>query len=477
MAWDDIVFGVLTGGIYNGVKAISQAGDAADEAGDAISTIGSTVAQLGNDLSSFINELEEMITIMRVAPRSEDDLWDEEVERLGALRKEEKKLVDELKALGGKDDDAAWSSYLWDMITGKVTYDELLVRMKLATIRGAIHEILYQEPGVIPNTVHNLQLILERFNTLEQPRIEEILDSVDDNVDELLELQKEIKKLFVVQTWKAVPNIELAVEQQQMLETLESKLKNFDSLLAKNEKLSSQLQLGLVRVQPEKFELPTAMARVNLDGLTPPVVSSPAPSPDMGATRPSLDAADAADDSPSVAIDSTPLNRMQGASVAFKGKVSMAAAQPMAMNVASALEQNSVAAYLDNYNMVEGRMRFYQREKLKIEKAIFRIKWVLVEEPGVIPKTLDEALEILIHVRQQSLTRVDTILDSVNGTVTETTAVLANVNTSLTSVQGAFDFMTKYGLWIKIGLGVSGGLILLIMLMGLIVLFRMAFGI
>jgi hypothetical protein len=474
MAWDDIVFGVLTGGAYNAGKAISQAGNAADEAGDAISAVGSTVTKLGNDLSSFINELEEMITIMRAAPRSEDDLWDEEVERLSTLRKEEKKLKDELTALGGKDDDVSWSSCIWDIVTGKVTYDELLVRIKLATIREAIHEILCQEPGVIPNTVHNLQLILERFNTLEQPRIEDILDSVDDNVEELLELQKEIKKLFVVQTWKAVPDIELAVEQQQTLETLESKLKNYDTLLAKNAKLSSQLQLGLVEVQPEKFELPTAMARVNLDDLAPRDLGSAAAIPGAGASGPTVAAADSG--MPSAEIARTPLDMVRGPSVAFKGKVSTVATQPMAMSVASALEQNSVSAYLDNYNMVEGRMRFYQREKLKIEKAIFRIKWVLVEEPGVIPKMLNEALQILVHVRQQSLTRVDTILDSINGTVTETTAVLANVNTSLTSVQGAFDFLTKYGLYIKIGLGVFGGLILLIMLMGLIVLFRMAFG-
>jgi hypothetical protein len=278
----------------------------------------------------------------------------------------------------------------------------------------------------------------------------------------------------VVQTWKAVPDIELAVEQQQTLETLESKLKNYDTLLAKNAKLSSQLQLGLVEVQPEKFELPTAMARVNLDDLAPRDLGSAAAIPGAGASGPTVAAADSG--MPSAEIARTPLDMVRGPSVAFKGKVSTVATQPMAMSVASALEQNSVSAYLDNYNMVEGRMRFYQREKLKIEKAIFRIKWVLVEEPGVIPKMLNEALQILVHVRQQSLTRVDTILDSINGTVTETTAVLANVNTSLTSVQGAFDFLTKYGLYIKIGLGVFGGLILLIMLMGLIVLFRMAFG-
>ena len=379
------------------------------------------------------------------------------MERLSALRKEEKKLKDELTALGGKDDDASWSSYIWDMVTGKVTYDELLVRIKLATIREAIHEILYQEPGVIPNTVHNLQLILERFNTLEQPRIEDILDSVDDNVEELLELQKEIKKLFVVESWKLVPAAEITAVQQQALETMESKLKNFDSLLAKNAKLSNQLQLGLVKVQPEKFELPTGMARVNLGGLASRDLSSTAATPGAGSSRPTVAAADSV--LPSVETGRTPLEIMRGPSVVVRGKVSTVAAQPMAMSIASALEQNSVSAYLDNYNMVEGRMRFYQREKLKIEKGIFRIKWVRVEEPGVIPKTLNEALEILIHVRQESLTRLDTILDSVNETVMETTAVLANVNTSLESVQGAFDFMTKYGLWIKIGLGVFGGLI------------------
>jgi len=55
--------------------------------------------------------------------------------------------------------------------------------------------------------------------------------------------------------------------------------------------------------------------------------------------------------------------------------------------------------------------------------------------------------------------------------------VLTNVNTSLESVQGAFAFLNQYSLYIKIGLAVAGGLTLLIMLMGLIALFRVAFGI
>ncbi len=144
-----------------------------------------------------------------------------------------------------------------------------------------------------------------------------------------------------------------------------------------------------------------------------------------------------------------------GPSFGLKGKVSAIAAQPMALSVATALNQNAVAAYLDNYHVIEGRVRYNLRERLKLEKAIYRIKWVPVEEPGVIPK----------------------ILDNVNATVVESTAVLSNVNRSLGSVQGVIDFLAKYSTYIKIGLAVAAGLILLILLMGLIVLFRLAFGI
>jgi hypothetical protein len=72
---------------------------------------------------------------------------------------------------------------------------------------------------------------------------------------------------------------------------------------------------------------------------------------------------------------------------------------------------------------------------------------------------------------------VEVLLDNVSATVLETKEVLTNVNTSLESVQGTFDFLKQYSLYIKIGLAVAGGLTLLIMLMGSIALFRVAFGI
>ena len=120
MAWDDVLFGVLTGGAYNVGKTIYQAGKAADKAGDALdeiadgagaalATVSSTITKLAKDVSSFIKELEELLTIERLTPRSEDELWDEEAKRLKALRQREAELVAELTALGCADDDRSWT--------------------------------------------------------------------------------------------------------------------------------------------------------------------------------------------------------------------------------------------------------------------------------------------------------------------------------------------------------------------------------
>jgi len=100
-----------------------------------------------------------------------------------------------------------------------------------------------------------------------------------------------------------------------------------------------------------------------------------------------------------------------------------------------------------------------------------------VEKPGVIPEMLEEIRQTIARFHTESQPRVESVLDNVNATVVESTAVLSNVNRSLENVQGAFEFLTKYSLYIKIGLAVAGGLILLNLLAILIVLLRIAFGI
>lgn len=480
MGWDDVVFGVLTGGAYNVGKTVYQAGDAAEQAGDALEEISagagnalaifsSTFARLGKDMSSFLKELEELLTVKRVAPRDEDDLWDEEVERLDALRAMEADLLAQLQAIGGTDDDRSWFESFFGSIFGQFSQDELGIRMKLAIVRASINEILYEEPGVVPTTIHSVQLILERFNSLEQPRIEEILDSVNDNLEESKEVLQEVKKLFVIKTWKAIPVAELPEIKVKELEVLEAAYVRFDSLIKKNSAVSQELQQALLHAQPEKLQIPkivgTAFKRVPDGGsLGPDVVPEgtehfAVPIEGPGENQPRLRAVHAT-----------------GPSFALNGKVSAVSGQPLSISVATALNKNAVTAYQDNYQTVDGRVRYYMREKLKVEKAIFNVKWIVVEEPGVIPKILDEVLHAAAHFRIETQPRVDTILDGVRATVSESTSLIANVNKSWGSLQGTLDFLAKYSLFIKIGLAVGGVLILLILLMALIVLVRAAFG-
>lgn len=476
----DIFLGVVTGGAYTAAKGIydvssaaNKAGSAAKEIGEnlgtAIASITAVITQLGADLSSFVTEMEELLTIKRVTPRDEDDLWDEEVKRLNALRALEAKLLQELADLGTDNSSLSFWDIFFNAVTGKTVIEELILRAKLEVVREAIKEILYEEPGVIPSSIHNLQYILERFNTLEQPRIEEILDSINDNLEQTEDIFKEINKLFVVKTWKKVPQADLSQKQLNNLEYLETSLSKYETIISVNKGIAAQLKNGLVQVQPSKFEIG------KIAGI-PKVLSKEE-------TKPG-----------NIALSSEPSNK-KTTMMADKGtggvaaipqalpligltdKITASASQSMATNLSVKLNHNMVSGILDNHILYEGQINFYLREKLKIEKDIFKIKYVQVEEPGVIPKILEEIRKILNHFQTSSQPRVDLIFDNVNNTIVESTEVLANVNSSLVSLQSFFGFLAKYNLMFKIGLAVVVGLSVLILLMSTIVLFRLAFGI
>jgi hypothetical protein len=381
-------------------------------------------------LGSFINELEELITIKRAVPRNEDDLWDEEVERLKALRKKEEELRKELEKLGAKDDDQSWYDSFWDAIFGKTNMAEITVRTKLALIRAAIDEILYEEPGVVPRTIHNVQEILERFHTLEQPRVEEILDSLNDNLEESQGILQEVKKLFVIRTFKAVPIEQLPSEQQTKLKDFETSLRQLDVLAAGDKLISGQLVQNMIQVQPKSFKLPKVRGAAS--GVLP--------------DQPREAAAVAAN-----------LKRIEpwGPSWSIKRKVSPLTNQTLAGSVGTILNRNEISAFLGNSTVVDGRLRLFERERLKIEKKIFRIKFVVVEEPGVIPK----------------------ILDNANATVIELKNTLSSVNKVVQSIQAVFDFLFRNKVLVKIGLFVLVGILFLMLIIKLIEMIRAVFGI
>lgn len=239
MAWDDILFGVLTGGMYNLGKTVYKAGEAADQAGDAVEEVADSVGKaiavisesatkMMEELGSFVHELEGMVTVKRSTPRSEDDLWEEELERLTALRAKEAELVAELEALG---EDLATIDSFSDIFTYLDRMMEVLsVQVKLAVVRSAIHEIFYEEPGVVPETLYQVRGILERFHTLEQPRIETLMDSAGEGMEEVNGILVEVKKLFLVTKWRKVELSTLPAPVLEKLHKLEARRAMYEGL-------------------------------------------------------------------------------------------------------------------------------------------------------------------------------------------------------------------------------------------------------
>ncbi|MDD1763437.1 MAG: hypothetical protein LUQ70_01815 [Methanobacteriaceae archaeon] len=151
-----------------------------------------------DELEKFMQELEKLFVVSLDYPRSDDDFfWDEEVEKLKILREKESELLKQLKDMEGSDDDASLSKYIAqeDLLNSPLGQDsrfdlydkeeEQRIRQlgtlsrKIVALREAMQEILYNKPGVIPETIYRSKETIERFNKIEQPRIEKILDDID----------------------------------------------------------------------------------------------------------------------------------------------------------------------------------------------------------------------------------------------------------------------------------------------------------
>ncbi len=95
------------------IDALDDIEKAAEQAGIALATIGTTVEVLGKQLTSLLKEAEELITIKRLTPRDESDLWEGEKERLDALREKKTRLENRLASMGVSDT-TSFTFDIWD---------------------------------------------------------------------------------------------------------------------------------------------------------------------------------------------------------------------------------------------------------------------------------------------------------------------------------------------------------------------------
>ncbi|MDG6243683.1 MAG: hypothetical protein QCH31_04725 [Methanolobus sp.] len=546
MAWYDIVLGVATGGLYTAGKAIYQAGnatesagEAAEEVGMAVAIIGSTIQAVGEQLGSTLKEAEELLTVKRLTPRSEADLWDEEKARLDALRQEKTRLENKLKEKGIRDTDN-FDFDFWDILNDlEDVLEKFQLMSKLAAVNQEIHDIFYQEPGVLTTGIYNAKEVLERINTIEQPMIEDILASLDDNLDVSKEVLREVRKLFVTKKKIAVPVTELSPSIKDQLEMIQTDKIYYKGLISRKDTVTTQLS-EIMKTHPvNKFEIASGSIKVpkesiyasniidevinatgipdavkltditkdkagfadlvhekqvitrighkvsiedkanifNEDILDRTVNEAEISQPFMKAA--SVSPTTATPSGTSTKADATIISTQNIARIATAVSKSpghqMSAMQPYGAKISASLS-TKFDGYQRNYDLLKAQKAFYFRQSLKLEKKyeLLANKWV--EEPGIVPKTLDELHGVLKNVRTEEQPRIDLLLDNVNETLEEAKGTVEKANETMDSVKNALsilDFDTRY---LKLGAMIVGGLVVLNLFVGLIVLVRMALG-
>ncbi|WP_094227948.1 hypothetical protein [Methanolobus psychrotolerans] len=522
MAWYDVVLGVATGGLYTAGKAIYQAGNAAEsagnaaeEAGMALAVIGSTIQAVGEQLESTLKEAEELLTIQRLTPRSEADLWDEEKARLTSLKQEKTRLENKLKEKGVSNT-GSFDFNFWDLITNfNDVMETFQLLARLAAVNKEIHDIFYQEPGVLTTGIYNAKEVLERVNTIEQPMIEDILASLDDNLDVSEEVLQEVKKLFITKKKVPVSITELSPSIRDQLEMLRNDKLYFEKLISRKDIITAQLS-DIIRVHPEnRYEISVGSIKVPKENIyASNILDEVMNAANMIDTDISIidvvnddinitDIIDVKDNNVHIGagdvvaidkekledniniinikdetknVDSSTVNRTvrnlssqpimrttaataatgiktKAANISAVDMARMATAvskspgyamsvmQPHGAKIAASLS-TKFDGYQRNYDLLKAQKAFYFRQSLKMEKKYELLSNEWVEEPGVVPKTLDELHGVLSNLRTEEQPRIDMFLDTLNTNIPQTLNELNGVlGTFRTEEQPRIDIL------------------------------------
>lgn len=376
-----------------------------------------SIRQVTPPVTDTIKDIDSLLTIKRTAPRDESELNEDERTYLADLRKHEKTLDGQIKE---KQDEIARLKA--SGATDQQTKDRIdVLEWELGNVKRAwennyreIVRVLYTQPGVVPDTIYALDQSVRRFNMVEQPKIESIMDSVDDTVDEAAKVMAGVRELFVVRTLEPVPDSTLLPGDKGRLEGLLKDIKEIE--------LKIQKQNGIIEAMPI------------------PVM------PFGTASRPS--------------------SAVSGKTTDFEK-----AEMPSGMNIIGLGTAGTIFPAAD---LLRDNRRAYlkqmDREKLKLEQQIERIRFREVERPGVIPKILSGVNETIERLNKEDQPRFEKILDNVNGSLEHTKGILGNVNEAVGKVTG---MAKQYSLIVKIGLAISGIAIVATLLLIPVLLVRM----
>ena len=322
----------------------------------------------------------------------------------------------------------SWASDAWNWIKDKA-----------GDVGNAIGDGVKTFSGGLIDFFTNANAVLERFKTVEQPKIEAIMDSVDGNLEESKDILEQVDKLFV--TKKKIPLGVTDIDQlpdfsKLKLQFLLDEVNNLESTVAGDLKLLSQFREIKAGFQPTDLEIQGEIDSIKLG----------------------IFAKSSLDDITKKSLDN----------VVEETKSYM---QPSALSLTKEFTPtiDKYFALNSRYESFKAYQIYHWGEIDKLHGEIDKIKYVYVEEPGVIPRTLSKIEDIVARVNTEEQPRIEKIMDSVNGNLVESQGILNKINGIAGKVTG---FVGNNALLIKIVIGIAGAGIVLTLVLIPILLIR-----
>ncbi|AVB75872.1 hypothetical protein [Methanococcus maripaludis] len=478
----DTSLNIATVGLYGLGKKIgnaaSTAEEAAAEAAIALASIGITVQEVGEQLESLLHETEKLIVIKRLIPRETDDLWDEEKERLEELQAELSEIEEKMQNLGVDSSDYNFGSNFSDFFNFDRIHEIMDLVLRRYRLKKEIYEILYTEPGIISESIYNINESIERFNTLEQPKIENIMDSVDENLLKTEELLEEVKKLFVVNKKEEELKLKLPWYNYK-IEKLKSDKEYFSERFGKKElqiqkfeeRLKPNFEIDIEVVNPPDVILKTDVQKEDSINLNEKAIEKTELLENINVQKTSKTNV-ATQNVPKVISASTYENvvnlgkKFSIDSNSFKTNSDVSRVKSCTRSKEETIQRAK--------NLLKSQKDYFEREMYRLDRIVELNNIKTENEPGVIPKTLDEVYEILKGVKEEEQPRIDKLLDSLNDTLDETKLTISEVKTTIEPIRGLIDSFSGLEKPLKIGLILFGALLVLDLLAAFIVLVKIA---
>jgi hypothetical protein len=297
------------------------------------------------------------------------------------------------------------------------------VKDKAGEIGNAIGDSVKTFSGGLIDFFTNANAVLERFKTVEQPKIEAIMDSVDGNLEESKEVLEQVDKLFV--TRKKIPLGITEIDQlpdftKLKLQFLVDEANNLESTVARDLKLLSQYREIKAGFQPTDLEI-----QGEIDSI-----------------RSGIFAKSLLDD-----ITKKSLDNAEKETEAYMLPSVLSLTKELTPTIDKYFSLNS------RYESFKAYQIFHWGEIDKLHGEIDKIKYVYVDEPGVIPRTLAKIEDIVGRVNMEEQPRIEKIMDSINGNLVESQGILNKINGAAGKVIG---FASRYSLLLKIGIAIAG---------------------